>query len=448
MIAIKDLRHHSEDVIKVLEQRGGEYRQAVDGILELDRRCRQLKNEAEQLRVQQKASSARTGKLRKAEGNGSLSLQTLREEAIELRKRQDEISEALGQAEDQFEAAMLQLPNLLADSVPVGKDSTENVVVHTTGGPREFHFLLKAHFELGAELEILDLERGTRLTGSGFYVLRDQGARLKRALVNLMLDLHTREHGYTEIQTPNLANAKTMRGTGQWPKFAEDMYQVDDGLFAIPTAEVTLTNLHAGEILREEDLPKHYTAETRCYRKERGNYGKDTRGILRVHEFKKVELVKIVTSESSPEEHERLTRDAEHVLHLLELPYRRILLCSGDTGFSAAKTYDLEVWMPSLNRWVEISSCSNCMAFQARRMQTRYRNQRGNIDFVHTLNGSGVAVGRAFAAILENFQEQDGSVTIPDALRSYFGDSRISPRDRAEIEKSTAHSTLAIIGAS
>jgi seryl-tRNA synthetase len=268
MIAIKDLHHHPEDVIKVLERRGGGYRQAVDGILELDRRCRQLKNEAEQLRVQQKASSARTGKLRKAEGDGSPALQTLREEAIELRKRQDEISEVLGQAEDQLEAALLQLPNLLADSVPVGKDSTENVVVHTTGGLREFQFSPKAHFE--RELEILDLERGSRLTGSGFYVLRDQGARLKRALVNFMLDLHTGEHGYTEIQTPNLANAMTMRGTGQLPKFAEDMYQVDDGLFAIPTAEVTLTNLHAGEILREEDLPKHYTAEMRCYRKERG----------------------------------------------------------------------------------------------------------------------------------------------------------------------------------
>lgn len=429
MIAIKDLRHHPEDVIEALERRGGEYRRAVDGISELDRRCRKLRNEAEQLRVQQKASSARTGKLRKAEGDGSPVLQTLREEAIELRKQQDEISETLGQAEDQLKAALLLLPNLLADSVPVGKDSTENVVVHTNGGPRELQFSPKAHFELGADLEILDLERGARLTGSGFYVLRDQGARLKRALVNFMLDLHTRDHGYMEIQTPNLANAATMRGTGQLPKFAEDMYQVDDGLFAIPTAEVTLTNLHAGEILREEDLPKHYTAETRCYRKEHGNYGKDTRGMLRVHEFRKVELVKIVTPETSPEEHERLTQDAEHVLQLLELPHRRILLCSGDTGFSAAKTYDLEVWMPSLNRWVEISSCSNCMAFQARRMQTRYRNQRGEVDFVHTLNGSGVAIGRTFAAILENFQEHDGSVVIPDALRPYFGDSRIWRKD-------------------
>lgn len=444
MIGIKDLRHRPEDVINVLERRGGGYRQAVDGILELDRRCRQLKNDAEQLRVQQKAISARAGKLRKAEDDGSPALQTLRQEAVELRKRQDEISEGLGQAEDQLEAALLQLPNLLADSVPDGKNSNENVVMQTTGGPREFQFSPKAHFELGEELGILDLERGTRLTGSGFYVLRDQGARLKRALVNFMLDLHTREHGYTEIQTPNLANATTMRGTGQLPKFAEDMYQVDDGLFAIPTAEVTLTNLHAGEILREGDLPKHYTAETRCYRKERGNYGKDTRGMLRVHEFRKVELVKIVTPETSPEEHERLTRDAEHVLQLLELPHRRILLCSGDTGFSAAKTYDLEVWMPSLDRWVEISSCSNCTAFQARRMQTRYRNQRGEVDFVHTLNGSGVAVGRAFAAVLENFQEQDGSVVIPDALRPYFGDSRISRKDLIEVKSSNTRAATVV----
>lgn len=444
MIAIKDLRHRPEDVINALERRGGGYRQAVDGILELDRRCRQLKTDAEQLRVQQKAISARAGKLRKTGDDGSPALQALRHEAVELRKRQDEISEGLGQAEDQLEAALLQLPNLLADSVPDGKNSNENVVVQTTGGPREFQFSPKAHFELGEELGILDLERGIRLTGSGFYVLRDQGARLKRALVNLMLDLHTREHGYTEIQTPNLANATAMRGTGQLPKFAEDMYQVDDGLFAIPTAEVTLTNLHAGEILQEEDLPKHYTAETRCYRKERGNYGKDTRGMLRVHEFRKVELVKIVVPETSPEEHERLTRDAEHVLQLLELPHRRILLCSGDTGFSAAKTYDLEVWMPSLNRWVEISSCSNCTAFQARRMQTRYRNQRGEIDFVHTLNGSGVAVGRAFAAILENFQEQSGSVVIPDALRPYFGDDRIWRKDLIAPKGSSARAATVV----
>jgi seryl-tRNA synthetase len=316
---------------------------------------------------------------------------------------------------------MLHIPNLPALDVPIGKDENDNVEVRRWGEPRKFDFEPLPHFEIGEKLGILDFDRGSKLSGSRFTVMFKEAARLERALINFMLDVHTKQHGYTEVWTPLLVKPEILMGTGQLPKFKEDLYKIEDeDLYLIPTAEVTLTNLHADEIIPEEDLPKYYTAYTPCFRKEAGSHGKDVRGILRQHQFDKVELVKIVKPEESYNELEKLVNEAEKILQLLELPYRVVLLCTGDMGFSAAKTYDIEVWIPSQNRYREISSCSNTEDFQARRAKIRYKDKNGKNHFVHTLNGSGLAVGRTLLAIMENYQKPDGTFEIPKVLKDYL----------------------------
>jgi len=311
------------------------------------------------------------------------------------------------------------LPNIPFDDVPVGPDESANKEVRQWGSPREFDFEVKDHVDLGTRLGILDLERAAKISGARFAILNGAGARLERALVNFMLDVQTREHGYKETLPPFLVNRETLFGTNQLPKFEEDLFHIKDerGFALIPTAEVPVTNYHAGEILDEAQLPMYYTAYTPCFRSEAGSYGRDTRGLIRQHQFEKVELVKICKPEDSEAEHEKLTADAERILQLLELPYRTVVLSTGDMGFGARKTYDIEVWLPSQNTYREISSCSNCGDFQARRMNTRFRRSGGGKpEFVHTLNGSGLAVGRTWIAIIENYQQADGSVVIPEAL--------------------------------
>ena len=331
----------------------------------------------------------------------------------------------LAQIQAELAAITLGIPNLADASVPQGKDEAENREVHCWGTPRAFGFAVKDHVELGARHGWLDAETAAKLSGARFTVLRGELARLHRALAQFMLDLHTHDHGHLECNVPLLVNTETMQGTGQLPKFEEDLFSTQVGdtrRYLIPTAEVSLTNLVANEIVDAEELPLRLTAHTPCFRAEAGSYGKDVRGMIRQHQFEKVELVTISKPADSTAEHERMTRCAETVLEKLELPYRRVLLCTGDMGFSAAKTYDLEVWLPSQNTYREISSCSNCTDFQARRMQARWRNpDTGKPELVHTLNGSGVAVGRALIAVMENYQNADGSITVPEALRIYMG---------------------------
>jgi seryl-tRNA synthetase len=330
----------------------------------------------------------------------------------------------LDAVEHQRSRLLATIPNLPHESVPAGDGAAQNVVVHTWGEPRVFDFDVKAHWDLGPQLGIIDFERATKIAGARFAVLMAAGAQLERALINFMLQLHTTEHGYTEVQPPFLVNASTLYGTGQLPKFEPDLFKVagEWDLYLIPTAEVPLTNLYRGEILDGRLLPIKYTAYTPCFRSEAGSHGADVRGLIRQHQFDKVELVKFTTPETSYEELERLTADAEKVLQLLNLPYRTVVLSTGDMGFSAAKTYDIEVWLPSHQTYREISSCSNCEAFQARRANIKYRPQgTGKADFLHTLNGSGLAVGRTLIAILENYQQKDGSIVIPEALRTFMG---------------------------
>ena len=315
------------------------------------------------------------------------------------------------------------IPNKLHETTPIGKDEDDNVEVRKWGEPRKFDFEIKSHDELGVELGILDFERGTKLGGSRFTVSKKGAAKLERALISFMLDTHTEEHGYEEILTPQLVRKEMMLGTGQLPKFADDAYKIDgEEMYLIPTAEVTLTNLHNGEILAEEELPKYYCGFTACFRKEAGSGGKDLKGLIRQHQFNKVEMVKIAHPSNSYEELEKMVNNAERILQKLELPYRVLALCSGDIGFSAAKTYDLEVWVPSQNKYREISSCSNTEDFQARRAMIKYRDKEtGKSHFVHTLNGSGLAVGRTLLAIMENYQQEDGTIKVPEVLVPYMG---------------------------
>ena len=325
--------------------------------------------------------------------------------------------------EDAMRDLLSHLPNIPAADVPIGADEAANVEVRTWGEPREFDFEPKDHVDLGEALDILDLERATKITGSRFAILNGAGARLERALVNFMLDVHTREHGYTETLPPFLVNRKSLFGTNQLPKFEADLFHIKDEreLALIPTAEVPVTNYHAEEILEAKDLPKYYAAYSPCFRSEAGSYGRDTRGLIRQHQFEKVELVKLAMPENSVEEHEKLTQNAERILQLLGLPYRTVILSTGDMGFGATKTYDIEVWLPSQKTYREISSCSNCGDFQARRMNLRFRRAGGaKPEFVHTLNGSGLAVGRTWIAVLENYQQADGSILIPEILHQYM----------------------------
>ncbi len=417
MLDMKWIREHPDEVREMLERRRNNF--PLGSLLEADSRRRDLLADVEALKAQRNEGSRRVGEARKkgedAEG--------LMEDMRLLGDRVASIDEKISALDLQMEEWLSQIPNRPHASVPVGAGEEDNVVVRTWGEPRTFDFDPKPHWELGETLGILDFERGVKLAESRFTVLKGAGARMERALINFMLDLHTREHGYTEFVPPFLVNSATMRGTGQLPKFAEDLYRcLGDDLWLIPTAEVPLTNLHAGETLLESDLPKLYTAYTPCFRREAGTYGRDVRGILRQHQFSKVELVKLCPPATSYDELETLTANAEKVLQLLELPYRVVSLCTGDMGFSAAKTYDLEVWLPSQGKYREISSCSNCEDFQARRMGTRYRPAGGGkAQFLHTLNGSGIAVGRCLIAVMENYQQADGSVKIPEKLQPWMG---------------------------
>lgn len=417
MLDLKFVRENQEVVTKALENRGSNL--SLDSFSVLDVKRREILADVELLKAKRNTASQEVARLKKAGEDAEKIVLEMREVGDEIAKLDDE----LRQVEKDLEDTLLEIPNVPHESVPVGKDEEENMEIRKWGEVPQFDFEPKAHWDVGENLDILDFERGAKVTGARFTFYKGLGSRLERALISFMLDLHTEEHGYTEFFPPFIANKDSMTGTGQLPKFAEDMFKLE-GLdyYLIPTAEVPITNYHREEILSIEDLPKYYTAYSACFRAEAGSAGRDTRGLIRQHQFNKVELVKFVKPEDSYGELERLTLNAEEVLKKLGLPYRVILLCTGDMGFASAKTYDIEVWIPSQNKYREISSCSNFEDFQARRAGIRFRRElKGKPEFIHTLNGSGLAVGRTVAAILENFQQADGSVRIPEVLRPYMG---------------------------
>jgi seryl-tRNA synthetase len=413
------IRDHIEEVRAGLRSRGLDPDKALEEIATLETARRRLIPELEGLKRQQNTSGDEIARA-KRQGHDTAPVQ----EANRARAQQiKQLGFQVDAVEHQRTAAVLVLPNLPHASVPTGKSAAENVEVRRAGEPRTFDFVPQPHWDLGPALGIIDFERAAKIAGARFAVLSGAGARLSRALINFMLDLHTREHGYREVEPPFLANSATLQGTGQLPKFEQDLFKIagEWDLYLIPTAEVPLTNLHRGEILDGRELPIRYTAYTPCFRSEAGSYGQDVRGLIRQHQFDKVELVKFATPEQSYDELESLTLHAEEVLKRLELPYRTMLLCTGDMGFAASKTYDIEVWLPSQKTYREISSCSNTEAFQARRANIKFRAAgTGKAEFVHTLNGSGLAVGRTLIAILENYQQKDGSIAIPAVLRPYM----------------------------
>jgi seryl-tRNA synthetase len=400
-----------------MAERGQAY--DLDGLLRVDQERRRLVVEVDELKHRRNAASDEITRLKQQRQPAD----PLLAEMKQVSERIKQLDEQMRSLDEQLQERLLNLPNLLHDSVPVGRDEKDNKEIKQWGKRPAFDFPSRSHWEIGEKLGILDFERAARVTGARFVFSIGLGARLERALLNFMLDLHVREHGYEEILPPVIVNRASMIGTGQLPKFEEDLFRLrDEDYFLIPTAEVPVTNFYRDEILDEDRLPLSYAAYTPCFRREAGSYGKDTRGLIRQHQFNKVELVKFTTPERSYEELERLLQDAESVLQQLGLHYRVVLLCTGDTGFSSAKTYDIEVWLPGLNQFREISSCSNFESFQARRAGIRYRLKGGKkTEYVHTLNGSGLAIGRTVVAILENYQRKDGSVTIPEALRPYMG---------------------------
>jgi seryl-tRNA synthetase len=413
------IRDHIEEVRTGLRNRGLDPDKALEEIATLETARRRLIPELESLRRAQNTSGDEIARAKRMGQDIGPVQEAGRARAQEIKQKGIQ----LDSIEYQREAAVLTLPNLPHASVPVGKTAADNVEVRRVGNQPVFDFTPQAHWDLGPALGIIDFERGTKIAGARFTVLSGAGARLSRALINFMLDVHTREHGYREIEPPFLANSATLQGTGNLPKFEQDLFKIagDWDLYLIPTAEVPLTNMHRGEILDGRELPIRTTAYTPCFRSEAGSYGQDVRGLIRQHQFDKVELVKVTTPEQSYDELEALTSNAEEILKRLELPYRTLLLCTGDMGFAAAKTYDIEVWLPGQNNYREISSCSNTEAFQARRANIKFRaGGTGKAEFVHTLNGSGLAVGRTLIAILENYQQKDGSVVIPTALRPYM----------------------------
>jgi seryl-tRNA synthetase len=414
------VRDHHDNVRTALVNRGMDADTLLDALGPLDERRRALIVEVENLKRDQNAAAAEVAKRKKAGEDVAELVEANRARGQQVKER----DAALQALEDERRGLLLLIPNVPHASVPIGKSADDNQEIRRIRDPRAFDFEPKPHWDLGPELGILDFERGTKIAGARFTVLMGQGARLARALINLMLDLHTREHGYTEVEPPFMANSASLTGTGNLPKFEQDLFKIagDWDLYLVPTAEVPLTNLHRGEILDGRSLPLRYTAYTPCFRSEAGSYGADVRGLIRQHQFDKVELMSFTTPEQSYDELERLTGHAERVLQLLELPYRTVLLCTGDMGFASAKTYDIEVWLPSQKTYREISSCSNTEAYQARRASIKYRpGGTGKADFVHTLNGSGLAVGRTLIAIMENYQQKDGSIVIPDALRPFMG---------------------------
>src|SRR5687768_7186231 len=421
------LRDNLEAIRAGLQKRGADLTSELDELVTLETARRRLLPEVEGLKREQNTSGDEVARA-KRQGLDATKIQ----EASRARNQKiKQLSVELETIELRRNRGMLNIPNLPHESVPVGKSSADNVEIHRRGTPREFAFPVQAHWDLGPALGIIDFERGTKIAGARFSVLVGQGARLARALINFMLHLHTTQHGYTEVEPPFMVNSASLTGTGNLPKFEADLFKIagDWDLYMVPTAEVPLTNMHRGEILDGRSLPIRYTAYTPCFRSEAGSYGADVRGLIRQHQFDKVELMAFTTPEQSYDELERLTGNAEAVLKQLALPYRRMLLCSGDMGFASAKTYDLEVWLPGQNAYREISSCSNTEAFQARRAGIKYRPQgTGKAEFVHTLNGSGLAVGRTLIAILENYQQADGSVIVPKALRPFMNGQDIITR--------------------
>jgi seryl-tRNA synthetase len=438
MLDLNFVRDHLELVEEKLRQRGADPAELLGNFREIDQDRRRAIAELESAKQKRNANSQRIGQLKGKEKKGGLSpeetseLNQLTAEVTALKETTPQLEERVKEDEARFYDILKGIPNLPHESVPVGRSEHDNKEVRRWGTPREFSFTPKPHWEIGEQLGVLDLERAAKLTGARFAVYWDLGAKLERALANFMLDLHTREHGYTEVLPPYLVNADSMYGTGQLPKFEQDLFKVphgDKNLYLIPTAEVPVTNLYRDEILDAERLPISLTAYTPCFRSEAGSYGKDVRGIIRQHQFQKVELVKFTRPEQSYDAHEALTHHAETVLQKLNLPYRTVCLCTGDMGFSSAKTYDIEVWLPGQNLFREISSCSNFEAFQARRANIRYKPEGKNkTELVHTLNGSGLAVGRTWLAILENYQQADGSVLMPEALQPYIGAERITAK--------------------
>jgi seryl-tRNA synthetase len=417
MLDVKFLR---EDLTRIKERmatRGTEI--DWDEFVYLDQQRRDTLARVEKLKERKNRLSGEIGKVKKSGGDAIALMREVEEVSETIRKGE----EPLAEIESRFEKFMLTVPNLPEPSVPVGRSAAENREVHRWGDPPQFDFPAKNHWDIGEELGILDFTRAAKIAGARFALYKDAGARLERALINFMLDLHTQKHGYREVLPPFLVNRDAMTGTGQLPKFEEDLFRVSEpDFFLIPTAEVPVTNIHRDEMLEREQLPILYVAYTPCFRREAGSYGQDVRGLIRQHQFNKVELVKFTEPEHSYDELEKLVSDAETVLQQLGLPYRVVELCTGDLGFAAAKTYDLEVWLPGQSAFREISSCSNFEDFQARRAQIRYRKEtKGKPIFVHTLNGSGLAVGRTLVAVLENYQQKDGSVVIPEVLRLYMG---------------------------
>src|SRR5579864_6400059 len=415
-------RANFEKVTERLATRGAT--SGLEQFRELDQRRRAVITETEELKARRNAETVEIAKLRKAGTDTTERQQQVREIGNRIAALDDQVK-AL---DEQFRELLAGIPNLPHESVPVGRGPEDNVEVRRCGEPRKFDFEPKAHWDLGQELGILDLERAAKITGARFAVYWGAGARLERALINFMLDVHTREHGYAEVLPPFLVNSASLYGTGNLPKFGEDLFKCENTDFWLaPTAEVPVTNLYRNETLESDRLPISLCAYTPCFRSEAGSYGRDVRGIIRQHQFQKVELVKFARPENSYHELEKLTADAEDILKRLGLPFRTVVLCTGDVGFGNAKTYDIEVWLPGQNAYKEISSCSNFEAFQARRAAIRVKSGKGKADFAHTLNGSGLAVGRTWVAIVENYQQKDGSVLVPAALQSYVGAERIGP---------------------
>ncbi|MCI7239828.1 MAG: serine--tRNA ligase [Aerococcus suis] len=428
MIDIKEIRQNFDQVVEKLAVRGVD-KAEIEEVKANDEKRRELITQTEQLKNERNEVSKEIANLKREKANADDKIAQMKEVGNQITELDNQIREL----DEKVEYTMARIPNIAHESVPVGEDEDENVELRRWGQPKEFDFTPKAHYEIGEELGILDFERGAKVSGTRFLYYKGLGARLERAVFNFMLDEHQKE-GYQELLTPYLVNDKTMYGTGQYPKFKEDVFKMDDeerDLTLIPTAEVPLTNFYANEIIPGEQLPIYFTAFSPCFRSEAGSAGRDTRGLIRLHQFHKVEMVKFAMPENSYDELEKMTDNAENILRKLDLPHRVITLCTGDMGFSAAKTYDVEVWIPAQDTYREISSCSNCVDFQARRAKIRFRNADGKPELVHTLNGSGLAVGRTVAAILENYQTADGTVKIPEPLVPYMGGITEITKDNA-----------------
>ena len=416
MLDIKRIRNNPEEIIEALKKRRGEY--PIQKLLDTDEKRREVIQKVESMKAEQNKLSKQVPQMKKNGEDTTELFKNLKKLSDDIKSMDDDLKNI----DEEIREFLMEIPNTPNKDVPVGLDDTENLEMRKWGEPRKFDFDIKAHWDLGVDLDILDFERATKISKSRFSVFKGKGARLERALMNFMVDLHTDKQGYTEVNTPVLMSPSAMKGTGQIPKFKEDMFYCEkDDMYLAPTAEVPVTNLLSGEILEQGSLPIYYTAFTQCFRREAGSAGRDTRGLIRNHQFEKVEMVKFVEPATSYDELEKLTNNAEEILQLLEIPYRVVRLCSGDLGFSSAMTYDIEVWMPSYNRYVEISSCSNFEDFQARRANIRYRDENNKPQYVHTLNGSGLAIGRCFAAVIENYQQADGSIKIPEVLQKYTG---------------------------